>query len=102
MSISKYQLYNSEYIYIHLNAYEQGIQLDSRKNVAVDHIIITSEFTYDDVIFFHMKRSWCNYNQLLIYEYLWETYEFHIPIIMGGSVTRWTLEQTQINNILEK
>ena len=57
MSISNYQLYNSEYIYMHLNTYEQGIQLDSRKNVAVDHIIITSEFTYDDVIFFHMKRS---------------------------------------------
>ena len=52
MCILKYQLYTSEYIYIHLKAYEQGIQLDSRKNVYVYHIIITYEFIYVSVILF--------------------------------------------------
>ena len=52
MSTSNYQLYTSEYIYIHLNDYEQGIQLDSCNNVALDNIFIACEFIYDNVIFF--------------------------------------------------
>ena len=52
LSIFKYQLYASEYVYIHLNAYEQGIQLDPRKDITADHIIIACKFIYDNVIFF--------------------------------------------------
>ena len=62
LSIFKYQLYASEYIYIHLNAYEQGIQLDSRNNVSIDHINIACKFIYDNVILLRMKRAQCNYN----------------------------------------
>ena len=62
MSISKFQLYTSEHIYIHLNANEQGIQLDSRKNVSIDHINIAYKFIYDNVILLRMKRAQCNYN----------------------------------------
>ena len=57
MCILKYQLYTSEYVYIHLNAYEQGIQLDPRKDITADHIIIACKFIHDNLILLHIKPA---------------------------------------------
>ena len=36
------------------------------------------------ISFYTFNLNLCNYNKLLIYMYLWWTYEVHIPILMGG------------------
>ena len=91
-----YQLYTHVYI---LNIGTRYIIWSTWVNWHIFIACVYVRVFHRNVIFFIWTAPLND--QLLIYIYLWWSYEVHIPIIMGRGrgVAHWKMEHTQINNL---